>query len=401
MDYTSFLQEAKALLPKLQEVRRDLHSHPELGFDLPYTKELVINELRRIGLEPCEMGKSGIVAMVGTGKEERCILLRADMDALPLCEEAEVAYKSQNPGKMHACGHDMHTAMLLGAAKLLKDHEEEIPGRIKLLFQPAEEIFQGSKDMIDSGVLENPKVDAAIMLHVIAGTPMPSGAFIAPCEGGLTTTSCEQYHITVKGKGGHGAMPQLAIDPITCAAQIHLALQELSSRELDPKGYAVFTTGKFTAGEVSNVIPETAQMWGTIRTADTEGEVSDFLHTRMTEISRGIGQAMRCETEVSFFDFCPCMKVDDRLAKICVKALHKLGAQAVEEMIPTPQAGSEDFAFISHQVPSYGAYLVAGSSRDGFTVTQHNPKVRYDDSVLYVGSAAYALMAVDCLQSGI
>lgn len=397
MNVEQLLVEAKELLPKMQKNRRNLHKHPELGFDLAYTKEYVKKALYEIGLEPIEMGRAGVITLVGGKKEGKCVLLRADMDALPMEEEADVTFRSENPGKMHACGHDMHTAMLLGAAEILKKHESEIQGVIKLEFQPAEEIFRGSKDMLEAGLLNNPKVDAAIMIHVIAGAAAPSGSIIAPSEGGMTTTSCEQYHIVVKGKGGHGAMPHLSVDPITVAAQIHLSLQEINSREMDPKEYAVFTTGKFQAGEVSNVIPENAHMWGTIRTADNDGKMTEFFHTRMTDISEGIAKAMRCEAGVEFFDFCPCLKIDDDLAKSCINSLKELLGQGVISMVPSPQAGSEDFAFVSHEVPSYAAYLVAGSTKDGYMVSQHNPKVKYDDSVLHFVAAAYIQMALGLL----
>ena len=192
---------AKGLQPELVNIRRDLHRHPETGFDLTYTKEKVRQTLIDMGYEPQDCGKAGLVALAGGKQTGKTILLRADMDALPLQEEADVDYCSHRPGKMHGCGHDMHTAMLLGAAKILKEHENEIKGTVKLMFQPAEEIFQGSLDMIANGVLNNPKVDAAMMIHVIAGMPMPAGMFLIP-SGGISAASCEQYHITVTGKAG-------------------------------------------------------------------------------------------------------------------------------------------------------------------------------------------------------
>ena len=241
------LEAAKALEPQLQEWRRTLHRHPEVGFDLPQTKALVKKALTEMGYTPQDCGKCGVVALAGGKRPGKVILLRGDMDALPLQEESGEEFSSELPGKMHGCGHDMHTAMVLGAAKLLKEHEDEIEGTVKLEFQPAEEIFQGSLDMISSGLLENPKVDAAVMFHVLAGMPLPAGMVLVP-GGGITMASCEQYHIVVHGKGGHGSMPNACIDPITAAAHIHIALQEINSRELDPAGFGVFTTGRFQAG---------------------------------------------------------------------------------------------------------------------------------------------------------
>ena len=235
MNITSeeLLKEARALEPQLQQWRRTLHRHPEVGFDLPHTKELVKKALTEMGYEPRDCGKAGIIALAGGKKPGKTILLRADMDALPIPEDSGEEFSSEVPGKMHGCGHDMHTAMLLGAAKLLKAHEDELEGTVKLEFQPAEEIFQGSPDMIAGGLLEDPHVDAAVMFHVLAGMPLPVGTVLVP-GGGITMASCEQYHIVVKGKGGHGSTPENCIDPITAAAHIHIALQEINSRELDP-----------------------------------------------------------------------------------------------------------------------------------------------------------------------
>ena len=392
----TILKEAELLQAELVAVRRDLHQHPEVGFDLPYTKAVVTKKLKEMGYKPQELGKAGIIAVAGGKKPGKTLLLRADMDALPLSEEADVEYRSKN-GKMHGCGHDMHTAMLLGAAKLLKDHEDEIWGTIKLEFQPAEEIFQGSSDMIEAGLLDNPHVDAAVMIHVTAGMPLPSGTLMVS-GGGISSTSCEQYHITVKGKGGHGSTPHEAIDPITAAAHIHIALQEINSRELEGNQFGVFTTGRFEAGKTSNVIPDIAEMWGTIRTTDPENEVGQLIKTRMTQICEGIGAAFRCQTTVEFYDYCPCMMIDPKLAEDTLRYMKELFCESAIDLsvISGGKAGggSEDFAFVSHCVPTVSMFLTAGSYHDGYVFGQHHPKVRFDDSVLYRGSAAYAHAAL-------
>lgn len=401
MDTNLLLQEAQKLQPELAEIRHELHRHPELGFDMAFTKPFVKAKLEEMGYEVTEMGKAGLVTTIGGKQPGKTILFRADMDALPIHEEAEVDFKSETEGKMHACGHDMHTAMLLGAAQLLKAHENEIVGTVKLEFQPAEEIFQGSEDMIKNGLLKNPDVDAAFMLHVVAGVPMPSGALMIP-GGGISMTSCEQYHITVTGKSGHGSMPAAAVDAITAAAQIHLALQEINSREIDPGEYAVFTTCKFQAGNASNVFPETAQMWGTIRTVDPEGKINDQIKTRMTEITKGIALAMRCEAEVEFSDFCPSMLTDPELAKDTFSIMKEMFGPLAIDMAQInggkAGGGSEDFAFVSHEVPTIGLYITAGNTEEGYLYGQHNSKVRFDDSILYKGSAAYTHMALRWLQ---
>lgn len=211
---------------------------------------------------------------------------------------------------MHGCGHDMHTAMVLGAAKLLKEHEDEIEGTVKLEFQPAEEIFQGSLDMINSGLLENPKVDAAVMFHVLAGMPLPAGTVLVP-GGGITMASCEQYHIVVHGKGGHGSMPNACIDPITAAAHIHIALQEINSRELTRRLWRVHHR-PVRGRQGFQRHPGYCRYVGTIRTVDPEQKVSALIHQRMTEIAQGVATAYRCTAEVEFSDYCPCMVVDTR-----------------------------------------------------------------------------------------
>jgi hippurate hydrolase len=287
--------------------------------------------------------------------------------------------------------------MLLGAARLLKEHEDEIEGTVKLEFQPAEEIFQGSIDMIHAGLLEQPHVDAAFMLHVIPGLPIPSGMLLVP-GGGIAMASCEQYHITVKGKGGHGSTPHISIDPITAAAHIHLALQEINSRELDANDFGVFTTCRFEAGKTSNVIPDSAEMWGTIRTTDPENRVGEQIKTRMTEICQGVGTALRCEVSVEFYDYCPCMIIDDSLSASTLKYMGELiGSKALDMSSINdgkPAGGSEDFAFVSHEVPTTSVFLSAGNAEEGYIYSQHHPKVRYDDSVLSCGAAAYAYMAL-------
>ena len=397
MDPKELMAEAAVLEPQLQNWRRTLHRHPEVGFDLPKTRALVKQALTEMGYTPQDCGKAGILVLAGGKKPGKTILLRGDMDALPIQEESGVDFASEVPGRMHGCGHDMHTAMMLGAAKLLKAHEEELEGTVKLEFQPAEEIFQGSPDMIANGLLENPKVDAAVMFHVLAGMPLPSGMVLVP-GGGITMASCEQYQITVHGKGGHGSMPEACIDPVTAAAHIHIALQEINSREMDPHSFGVFTTGRFQAGAASNVIPDTAEMWGTIRTIDPENKVGELIHKRMTEIAQGVAAAYRCTAEVGFSDYCPCMVVDHALAGNAMTYMTELVGQGAMDMSKLtggkPGGGSEDFAFVSHEVPTVSMFLSAGNAKEGYAYGQHHPKVKFDDSILYEGSAAYSWFAL-------
>ena len=397
MQADKLLAEAEALQPQLQKWRRTIHRNPEIGFDLPKTRALVKQALTEMGYQPQDCGKAGILALAGGKRPGKTILLRGDMDALPIFEESGEVFASEIPGRMHGCGHDMHTAMMLGAARLLKTHEDELEGTVKLEFQPAEEIFQGSPDMLAHGLLEDPHVDAAVMFHVLGGMPLPLGEVLVP-GGGITMASCEQYHIVVHGKGGHGSMPENCIDPITAAAHIHIALQEINARELSQNDFGVLTTGRFAAGAASNVIPDTAEMWGTIRTTDPENQSGALIKQRMTEIAQGVAAAFRCTAEVTFSDFCPCMVVDETLSKDAFGYLSEMLGQGVMDMTSLtggkPGGGSEDFAFVSHEVPTVSLFLACGGPAQGCRYSQHHPKVRFDDSVLYKGSAAYGYVAM-------
>lgn len=396
MNNEELLQKADALKDQMVRDRRQLHEHPETGFDLEQTKPYVKKRLEEMGYDVQEVGKAGLIAEAGDASRGKTILLRADMDALPLEEEADVEYKSQIPGKMHGCGHDMHTAMLLAAAEILKEQEDQLPGRVRLVFQPAEEIFQGSKDMIENGELDG--VDAAFMIHVTLGVPMPAGTVIVS-SGGVSMTSCEQYEITVHGRGGHGSMPWASIDPLNTACLIQTALQEINSRELMANEYAVFTTCCIEAGHTSNVIPETAVMKGTIRTVSED--VSAQIRTRMEEIAKGVGSAYRCDVDVRFFDYCPPMLINEKVADTMLEAMKEtFGDKALDGSVfgKGPGGGSEDFAFVSQKVPTSCAYVAAGNPEEGFLYSQHNPKCIFDERALPAGAAAYVSAALKYLE---
>ena len=395
------LKEAQNIQNELIKNRRYLHTHPETGFDITETKAYVKRELTDMGYTPIDCGKAGLIALAGGKKSGKVFLLRADMDALPIREEADVDFPSEN-GNMHACGHDMHTSMLLGAAKLLKQHEDEIHGTIKLMFQPAEEIFAGSKDMIDAGVLKNPDVDAALMIHVMAGLPMPSGTVIV-CDGGISAPAADYFTIRIQGKGCHGSMPNNGIDPINAAAHIITALQEIHARELALSDEAVLTFGTIHGGAAENVIPDFVELGGTIRTYDED--VRSFLKKRMTEISQGIAATFRASAKVSFGTGCPTLKNDYELSS-CISTymtelLGKekaftagaLSALSGEKKAPKT-AGSEDFAYISQEVPSIMLALAAGNPSEGYCFPQHHPKVKFDETALSYGTAIYAYAAL-------
>ena len=394
MTKEQIMQEAAALQEEIKSHRLWLHTHAETGFDLTETKPYVKSTLTEMGYTVQECGKAGLVTTVGK-PGGKVLLLRADMDALPIAEEADVDFACKN-GRMHACGHDMHTAMLLGAAKLLKAHESELGGTVKLMFQPAEEIFEGSKDMIASGVLENPRPDAALMIHVAAGMPLPAGTVVVSAPG-VSAPAADYFTIRVHGKGCHGSAPQNGIDPLTAAAHILIALQEIHARELSASDEAVLTIGTFHAGEAGNVIPDTATMGGTIRTYDEKTRA--YLKERMTAIAQNVAEAFRAGAEVSFGSGCPTLVNDKDLSeKVTGYLKGLLGANRAFTTAelnggkPARGGGSEDFAYVSHEVPSLMLALAAGEPSKGYPYPQHHPKVKFDESVLSTGAAVF----VDC-----
>lgn len=406
MNAEILLSQIKDFEQKILEDRRFLHAHPEIGFDLPKTKEYVKNELLSMGYEPRECGKCGLIALAGGKNPGKTFMIRADMDALAIQEQADVAFPSKHEGKMHACGHDMHTAMLLGAARLLKLHENEIKGTIKLCFQPSEETFEGSRDMIEHGSLKNPDVDAALMIHVMAGMPLPAGSVIV-CDGGVSAPAADYFRIKIQGKGCHGAMPQVGIDPITIAAHIITALQELNARELAMSDEAALTFGILQAGQAENVIPDTAELGGTIRTYDEE--IRKMLKIRMQEICDGIAKAFRGEATVTFTSGCPTLfnhaELSENVTAYCKELL---GAQKafstaqLKALSPNASAsktvGSEDFAYVSQEVPSIMLALAAGEPGKGYCYPQHHPMVKFDETVLVPGSCIYAYTAMRWLE---
>lgn len=405
MNPEQFRKEAQTLQDTIVENRRYLHTHPETGFDLKETLPYVKQELIKMGYEPKECGKAGLVALAGGKKPGKVFLIRGDMDALPIKEEADVEFSSEN-GNMHACGHDMHTAMLLGAARLLKAHEEEIEGTIKLMFQPAEEIFEGSHDMIEAGVLKNPDVDAALMIHVMAGMPFPAGTVVVSAPG-VSAPAADYFEITVKGKGCHGSMPNTGIDPLNAAAHILIALQEIHARELAMNDRAVLTIGTMHAGTAANVIPDSVVMGGSLRTFDEE--TREMIKERMTQIAEGLASSFRAEAEVTFGSGCPTLVNHEDLS-VCAKQYVKelLGegrAFSAEELSKmgsggksSKTAGSEDFAYVSHEVPSIMLALAAGQPDKGYVYPQHHPMVKFDEDALADGSAVYAYTAMRWLE---
>ena len=378
----NLLQEAKAL--PLAEHRRWLHSHGETGFDLKNTLSYVEKQLKKVKLSPKFCGKSGIFADIQGEKPGKTFLLRADMDALPMGEK----------GPLHACGHDLHTAMLLGAAELLCSHKEDICGTVRLMFQPAEEILQGAADMMEHGVLEG--VDEAMMLHVLTAGELPTGTVILPAAG-VSAPSADYFTIEVRGSGCHGALPHTGIDPIPPACHIIQALQTIQTRETPPNESVVLTIGTFQAGTAPNVIAHRAVLKGTMRTYSEETRRQ--FKNRMVRLVKQLAGAFRAEAEVSFDAGCPPLTNDQRLVHRAEEILPSLlGEEKVLSAAKLSRtargSGSEDFAYVSQAVPSLMVALAAGRKSEGHIYPAHHPKVTFDEAALPYGAAVYAQMAL-------
>ena len=381
--------------------RREIHKFAETGFDNPKTFSFIKNELEKMRLSPQKCGKSGIICDIKGEKEGKTILLRADMDALPIKEEAKCSFAAKN-GNMHACGHDMHTSMLLGAAALLKEHKKEFCGTVRLMFQPAEELLMGANDMINAGALEG--VDCAVMLHTMTNTPFEMGTVIIP-NSGVCAPAADYFEIEVLGKGSHGAMPDSSIDPINAAAHIVIALGTIHSREISMFDKAVLTVGSFNAGNGANVIPDKAFLKGTVRAFDEN--CRQKIKKRMEEISKHTASAFNARAKLNFYSGCPALVNNADLvnsAKIFIpqivgkeKTLLQKDLEKENRDNRHRAAGSEDFAYVSQKVPSIILTIAAGKREDGFEFPLHHPKVTFDEDALCVGSEVYANLALNLL----
>lgn len=389
----SIFEAANELKEELVEIRRTIHQCPEVGPILPKTKEFVMNKLKELGYEPEEICESGIVATIEGGKPGKTFLLRADMDALAIKEEAPVPFASKN-NSMHACGHDMHTTMLLGAAKLLKEHQDEIAGKIKLVFQPDEEGFTGAKTMLNAGVLENPKVDAGMALHVNSGTP--SGMVL--CGLGTCMAGCTLFRIQVKGKGCHGAMPENGVDPINIAAHVYLSLQEIIAREIAPTQPAVVTIGKFVGGQAPNIIPEEVILEGTIRTFDRD--LSAQIYKRIEEISTQTATLFRGQATVTEIASAPPLHNDEEMTQTIADYIKDVYDSDKVYVFEQGGMGSEDFASYTYEIPCSYLLLGAGIPQENelYGKPMHNDHVVFNEDILPIGSALLVTSALRWLE---
>ncbi len=393
----NLFKESKKIEEEIIALRRRLHQNAEVGFALKETLAIVRDSLVEMGYEPKACGRAGLIATVGQG--EKVFLLRADMDALPVCEASGETFAAKN-GNMHACGHDMHTAMLLGAAKLLKEWEKELKGQVKLLFQPAEELLEGAKNVVEGGALENPKPQGALMIHVMTAVELPVGAVVV--ASGTSAPAADFFKITVKGKGCHGSAPWNGIDALTASARIALGLEEISARELSVSQPAVLTVGSLNAGTAANVIADAGTLRGTLRSFDENTRLQ--VKERVNEVAKGIGKAFRVKVKVEYEGGCPTLVNDERLTVLAEETAKQLlekewvfNSATLGGSTKRDSGGSEDFAYISHELPSVMIALAAGERREGYEYPLHHPKVCFDERALAYGAALYAGVAMEFL----
>ena len=372
--------------------RRHIHKNAETGLDLPKTKAYVMKKLTEYGLEPKDCGY-GVTATLGKGG--KVLLLRADMDALPMPEESGEEFACPTGKEAHTCGHDFHAARLLTAAKMLKEKEDTLEGTIKFMFQPAEETFEGSKNMIENGILENPPVDAALAYHVSPGK-MPIGLFMYNDKDTMMY-SVDGFKITIHGKGSHGAYPPVGVDPINIGVHIHLALQELIARESDPTHSCVLTIGQFAGGTAANIIPETAVLQGTIRT--NKPEARELLVRRMKEVAEKTAAVYNGTVDIEMISEVPPLICNPKLTDEVVGYMQELGIPGLTPYPGISASASEDFAVIAEKVPSTFMYLSAGYLDERGQYPAHHPKAQFNEDVCPIGAACLAHCASQWLKN--
>jgi len=380
----NYIHEAEALFEVSRSTRRDLHMHPELGFQEIRTAGIVAKELNRLGLEVTTgVAQTGVVGMIETGKPGPVVMLRFDMDALPIFEETGAVYESQNPGVMHACGHDAHVAIGLTAARLINQHREQIKGSVKLVFQPAEEGLGGAEGMIKAGVLDNPRPDLALGMHVWNDAPV---GWLGITHGPVMAAS-EIFKVTIKGRGGHGAIPNLAIDPILAAAHLISVLQSIVSRNVNPFLTAVISVTAIHGGQAHNVIPQEVELKGTIRTF--EPEIRELVLRRFTQIVENVSNGMGCQVEIDLKSLTPAVVNNKGVTKVVLATAKELWPQAA---IASDYAtmGSEDMAFYLKEVP--GCFIFIGSANDelGLNAAHHHPRFDIDERVIPMAAGLIA-----------
>lgn len=392
MGKPDFMALAQAMRDDLVARRRDFHRYPELAFEEVRTSGIVAQTLNDLGLEvQTGVGKTGVVGILEGEKDGPTVLIRADMDALPVQEANETDYISTIPGKMHACGHDGHTAIALGVAQLLTQHRQSLAGRVKFVFQPAEELGAGAKTMIEDGVLQNPKPDVSLGLHLWNGLPV--GQF--GVASGSIMAAVSDFFVTVRGKGGHGGIPQSTADPVVCAAQIILGLQSIVSRNVAPEDQAVVSCTQVHAGTANNVIPDEAKLSGTFRTFTLE--VRDLVAQRIHEIAEHIAASMHCTATVTTAHYTvPVINHPDVTQRVR-QVLQGFGYDDAALIDERSTVGEDVGEFMNEHVP--GMFVLVGSANaaKGLDYAHHHPRFDIDEDALPLGVAVLAAATADYL----
>lgn len=391
----SIKNRAKTLLPELIKIRQNIHQNPELSFQEFETQKKVENYLQKLGLSTQRLANTGVVALIeGKNPSKRCVALRADMDALPITEVNDGRpYRSLNEGVMHACGHDVHTTSLLGAATILNELKSEFEGTIKLVFQPGEEKLPGGASlMIADGVLQNPPVDFMIGQHVMPLIDTGGVGF----RKGLYMASTDEIFITVNGVGGHGALPHLAVDSVLVASHIVVAMQQIVSRNQNPALHSVLSFGKIIGNGATNVLPPNVEIHGTFRTVDENWRAE--AHEKIRRLAEGVAHSMGAEIDIEIKKGYPFLKNDETLTSICIEAAAEyVGEDCVEEL--ELWMAAEDFSYYSQEVPSCFYRLGTRNIEKGTHYSVHHPSFDIDEDALEIGSGLMAELALKALES--
>ena len=393
-----FLNEAKQLFSYTQSMRRDFHMHPELGFKEIRTGGIVVKELEALGLEVTKgVGKTGVVGLLEGAKPGPTLLIRFDMDALPMSEDTGAEYASQTPGVMHACGHDGHTAIGLTVAKMLHAHREDLAGTVKFCFQPSEEGFNGeevggAEMMLRDGVLDGPKVDRTLSMHLWNEKPL---GWVNVAKGPVMA-GAEQFTIKLTGKGGHGAAPHTTIDPIVAAAQIVTALQSIAARNVAPLHAAVISVTTLHSGTAFNIIPQEAELTGTIRTFDLS--VRKMVLERFEQIVRGIAETMGCKVDINVQRVTPAVINNDSVAAKVQETARRLFPETDLDTSNYLTMGAEDMAFMQEKVEGCYFFIGSNNTEKRLDYSHHHPKFDFDEEALVRGSALMSAAVMDMLK---
>lgn len=386
-----FLKMANDIKDELIELRRDFHMNPELGYEEHRTSDKIKEFLKREGIEYIETAATGVCGII-RGNGEKTIGIRGDIDALPLEDKKGCTYSSTIKGKMHACGHDAHTTILLGVAKILNRVKDKLNGNIKLLFEPAEETTGGAQVMINEGALENPHVDNVIGLHVDENIEVGT----VGVKWGVVNAASNPFTIKIKGKGAHGARPHTGVDPIVIGSSVVMALQSIVSRELPPTDPAVLTIGSFHGGTAQNIIPEEVTISGIIRTMKTEHR--EYVKKRLVEVVEGIVNSMRGQCEIEIEESYPCLYNNDDTVKTLLDSAEEVIGKDNVKILDNPSMGVESFAYFSMERPSAFYYLGSRNENKGIIHPAHGSLFDIDEDCLPIGVAIQCKTAYELLK---